>query len=1282
MPSTTLNNASINTHSVLGYTLLACLGQGGFGKVFKAIKLNTQQTVAIKILCLAPQMDEDAHRRQAARFNRETQLCALLDHPHIVRLLDRGLTEEEQLYAVFEYVEGQTLKEYLTSGAIPPQEAAVIMSQVLDALAHAHQKGIIHRDIKPANIMLTRIGKGIFAKVLDFGIGTFAQGAQPFEHTQLTLTLETLGTPAYSAPEQLRGERATPKTDLYLWGLVFIECLTGKPAVNGSSIASLLHKQLNELALTIPQYIAVHPIGAILRRVLSKKIQNRAGNAAELYQELKTINFAALVAPPPTKKSAHIAMEAWESPTVIDPWSPAVTGQRQRKQISVLALHFCLENVVQDQDAEIIDTLLRDQRYQCIDIIERYSGYVTGSLSNLVLAYFGHPRSTENDARLCARAALDIVSHIRQCHPAGTNIRAHIGINTGLVTLAHQDTVPDGHCVDKALQLAFLSPANAIQCSHPTLQVLNMYLDFEQRGEQYFLYGERQVEAFGFLRSHQSSHELVGRTEELAHLHDFLTQAGTRYLHIHGEAGIGKSRLVFELRSAAQNYQHLIAQCLPEHQYSGLYPILRLVQLEGQLQTATAEQAVNHWRNRLENINNLPDNALTILCIWLNLPLPSDHAANTQAIEEQKQTLFRTLYALLNSGAAAQLPKLFIIEDLHWADPLTLEFLSYVYNCSLAAPEDHKWIGTSRTEFPIACTSHSSQSMAINKLTRHQIQLLVSILLERQTLSQRLIDLIIEQTDGIPLYVEELTRMLERKGLIYRLNGIIDLTSPQAVDQVPSTLKDSLQQKLDYLSISKDTAQLAAVIGRTFSYSLLLQTSSQPEEKLQQDLKELIGQDLIVLQRHVQGDRYIFKHALVRDAAYESIPGPQRKLLHHKVAECMEAGEERANSTILAQHWAKAGDYIKASHYTSTLANDALKRSSAGEAILYTQQLEQWAELLPTDIRPDFQLAAYRLFTTAYMESKGWASDQVKQYTEASFTILKQQNKIEEVVPQLWWKVLGGVVAGARDPLPPVIAEMNLLYDDVGSIYKSAIRCAQGFYYFAEGNRNNCIACFKESIAHYDPKADTAHQQTFGFDVAVFAKATLGRTYVDINEKNLAILNVTQAVQDARDHNNIPSLGIALMYFAIVFQQYGDKNQVLQAAGELLALAEKHDMPVYRLYGQMLYDWAIGSTEKAPEILQELTEMGSFFAVGQFQSFYADTLIENRHFEEAISQIDKCLLINHAHNEHFYTPHLLRRKIDCLTSTKTSINAIYETETELYRFLSEHKVPFIKESSD
>lgn len=204
------------------YALLESIGEGGFGKVFKAVQLNTQRFVAIKFLRLTN--SECPHKRQKkiARFNRECDLVRRLNHPNIVSLLDKGQQGDYILYAVYEFVDGITLKDYIASnGQISPTESAEIMASVLDALAHAHTLGIIHRDIKPANIMLFNVGAKQHVKILDFGISTLKSDSKTSDLQTLTLNDETLGTPKYSAPEQLRGELLYHKRTFIPGGLYF-----------------------------------------------------------------------------------------------------------------------------------------------------------------------------------------------------------------------------------------------------------------------------------------------------------------------------------------------------------------------------------------------------------------------------------------------------------------------------------------------------------------------------------------------------------------------------------------------------------------------------------------------------------------------------------------------------------------------------------------------------------------------------------------------------------------------------------------------------------------------------------------------------------------------------------------------------------------------------------------------------------------------------------------------------------------------------------------------------
>ncbi|MCG7587381.1 protein kinase, partial [Photobacterium sp. OFAV2-7] len=278
------------------YQLSHKIGEGGFGSVYKAVYQKTDQHVAIKCLHLDPQESLKQRQRQIARFERESRFVSRLSHPNIVRLLDKGTIGENSVYSVFEYVDGISLSEYLNVyGALDIEAAYSVMLQVLDALVHAHEYGIIHRDIKPSNIMLSYSGAKPHVKLLDFGISTQSFNQRSVDYQTLTLNQESLGTPTYCAPEQLRGEQATFSSDLYMWGLVFLECLSGAPAVSGTSIAEIYHQHLSDTPISIPTGLLAHPLGGLLRRVLLKRVNERTHSAKEVFEQLDTMVISNLV---------------------------------------------------------------------------------------------------------------------------------------------------------------------------------------------------------------------------------------------------------------------------------------------------------------------------------------------------------------------------------------------------------------------------------------------------------------------------------------------------------------------------------------------------------------------------------------------------------------------------------------------------------------------------------------------------------------------------------------------------------------------------------------------------------------------------------------------------------------------------------------------------------------------------------------------------------------------------------------------------------------------------
>jgi serine/threonine protein kinase/predicted ATPase len=286
------------------YELESVLGQGGFGTVYKARQRVTGQWVALKVL--RPTADQGDRRE--ARFEREMQLTARLNHPHVIRLLDSGLHDTAHRYIVFEYVDGADLTEVLRAeGPLSPTETKRLLLQVLDGLSAAHALGMVHRDVKPRNIMISRTGLARNAQLLDFGIAAVVADSRYAEYASITQG-EVLSTPAYAAPEMLRGEQLTPQSDLYAWGLVFLECLLGRPVVEGASIAEIILKQVSNRPVAIPESIAGHPLGAILRRVTAKSLDERA-TTSEVFAALEACDVADL-----SRAWARGAIEAEERP--------------------------------------------------------------------------------------------------------------------------------------------------------------------------------------------------------------------------------------------------------------------------------------------------------------------------------------------------------------------------------------------------------------------------------------------------------------------------------------------------------------------------------------------------------------------------------------------------------------------------------------------------------------------------------------------------------------------------------------------------------------------------------------------------------------------------------------------------------------------------------------------------------------------------------------------------------------------------------------------------------
>ncbi|MFT6987034.1 MAG: TOMM system kinase/cyclase fusion protein [Psychromonas sp.] len=1265
------------------YQLQEKIGEGGFGYVYRATQISTGQSVAIKFLSISPEFDDAKKARYIERFERETILGSRLQHPNIVRLLDKGSCED-LLYAVFEYVDGKTLKQTLAeSGSLAPIAAAEVMTQVLDALAHAHQQGVIHRDIKPANIMLIKQGTRTHAKVLDFGIGTLVSEARLQDYKSITLTQETLGTPSYSAPEQLRGEPPTLTTDLYVWGLVFIECLTGQPAMSGGSLASVFHKQLSQSNVPLPAAIVGHPISALLRRVLHKKSHERSVNAQALYDELVQINFSNLVGDMRSTTKVKIRHDitlsnAGIDETIISNKAAYYTELIERKQITALCINLSVHAVADEIiDHEVVDTLHRDQKNQCLDMVIRYGAHHVGTLGDTMLFYFGYPVASDNDSRLCARSALDIISSLYKRNALlknsqGIELDVRIGIHTGLMT-CYADATPQGNTANIAMQLARLACKDKILCSDISQKKLQTYIEFEPAqscvlgvnkttSALFNLTAERHVEAFGFLRSTQSNYAFIGREQELKQLTALLNnresegESISKLAHVYGEAGIGKSRLLFELRNSAPLMLHHVAQCLPEHQNNALYPILNVIKYKYSLDALSPAAALQKLRDEIVTLAQVEEqDAIPVLCSWLGLPLPQDMPTLALSPDKQKQVLFSTLITLLvcQDTLMAQQANLFIFEDMHWADPTSIEFIACLSSDKRFTASKHLFISTSRKPLPESLHESGFELLELVKLTNKNTREFVRLLFDKENVSANLLDIVVSRSDGIPLFIEELVNMLKQKGLVHKLNGLFDFTSPDKQDEVPSSLRDSLQQKLDTLVHAKETVQLAATIGREFDYDLLVAASRHNEAQVQNDLNELIDAGLIYQLRKVSGDSYLFKHALVRDAAYEGISTQALKHSHLQIADSLEKFFPEITEkepAIVAQHFASAENFLDAVNYGIRAAKQSLQGAAFSETVSQAKQVELWNTNLGEEEQIDTKLELNKILTTVSMHTDGWASDQIKEYTRQSIELLNSKRGYEkkELIKYLWWKIMQSLVAGERALLAEVVQEIEELLDIASASDKSAILSIIGYYYYTEGNCQKGRE-FLELAVNYQLEVDqdSEHFKIYGWHSSVFALASLARVCWDMGDTDLALKYVEKAVNRARDADDIGTLGITLMYASIVHQYNNDKASCLNTSEELLTLSKEHDLPVFDAYGRLTFSWATDDDSKQQQSLELLKNYGSRHAVAYFSSLIADIYISSGAIKKAIERFDECIDLCQTIGEHYYEAQLYHRRALC-----------------------------------
>ncbi len=893
----------------------------------------------------------------------------------------------------------------------------------------------------------------------------------------------------------------------------------------------------------------------------------------------------------------------------------------------------------------------------CVQAITKAGGFVAKYMGDGVLAYFGYPQAHEDDAERAVRGALlliEAVPSLRTGHEATLQVR--IGIATGLVVVG--DLIGEGDAQERgvvgdtpnlAARLQGIADPNTVVIADSTRRLLGNLFELEDLGPRDLKGIGRQVRTWAALRpsSMESRFDamhatgvtaLVGRDEESETLHRRWQRATTgegQVVLLSGEAGIGKSRLTAALlgRLADGPHTRLRSFCSPQRVDSAFHPII------GQMERAAGLAHDDTPQAKLDKLDAMLAQTSTsrqdaaLFAEMLSLPNDGRYPALDLIPEQRRQ---RTLEALISQIEALTRshPVLMIFEDAHWTDPTSLEVFGRVVD--RIATLRVLLIVTFRPEFepPWIGQPHVT-SLTINRLTRRDVGSMIDGVVGNKLLPPSIRQDIIERTDGIPLFVEEMTRAVleaESEGAARRTVAAV----PSPAMAVPASLHASLMARLDRLGPAKEVAQIGATIGREFSHALLASVARWSEVDLGSALGRLIQAGLLFRQGVAPHATYLFKHALVQDAAYGTLLREPRRALHARIAEALEsqfAEIAESQPEILARHCTEAGLIEKAAGLWGKAGQRSLARSALVEATAqFTRALDQIATLPGTASLRRQQIELQVALANALMHTKGHAAAETKAAAEQARLLIEQAEALGEPPedPLLLFSVLyafwvANLVAFNGDAVRDLAAQFQALAEKQRTTAPLMIgHRLMGLSLLLAGDIAEGREHLDQAIALYDPAEHRPLATRFGQDVGVVILSFRSLALWLLGYPEAALRDADDALKNAREMGQAATLMYALGHAPIPYTLCGNYAAAAAHAQELVTLAEEKGALSWKANGIINQGSVLALTGRASDAIEMLScGIGAFRATGatRWMPFYllhsARAHAQLRQFEEA-----------------------------------------------------------------
>jgi class 3 adenylate cyclase len=615
------------------------------------------------------------------------------------------------------------------------------------------------------------------------------------------------------------------------------------------------------------------------------------------------------------------------------PASPEVTPtaprtDAERRQLTIMFCDLVGSTALSTRfDPEDMQEIVGAYHRCCADLIVKAGGFVARYIGDGVLAYFGYPHAQEHDAERAIRAGLELVVEVPKLKTAaGVPLQVRVGIASGLVVVGDlvgggsvQEHEVVGETPNLAARLQALAEPGTVVISSSTHRLTGGLFHYRDLGTVTLKGFAETVPAWQALgasaaESRASTTPLVGRGEEIDLLLRRWEQAkggeGSVVL-LSGEPGIGKSRIAETIleRLSGEPHTRLRLFCSPHHQDTALYPsIMQLERAAGFRRDDSDQQRLTKLETVLALAANDLGEAVPLLADLLSVPTGDRYPALDLTSQKRKEKALRALVAQVE-GLAARQPVLLVVEDAHWADPTSLELFELIVERASSMPL--LAIITFRPEFVPPWVGRPQVTLiSLNRLPRRLRAEMIAHVTGGKVLPQEIADQIIDRTDGVPLFIEELTKAVVESGLLVEAGDRYVVTGPVTPLAIPTSLQESLLSRLDRLAPTSDVAQIAAALGRQFSHELISAVAAMPRQQLDDALAQLVNAGLIFRRGMPPDAEYTFKHALVQEAAYGTLLRSRRQQIHARIAATLEHQFPEivmAQPALLARHCAEAG---------------------------------------------------------------------------------------------------------------------------------------------------------------------------------------------------------------------------------------------------------------------------------------------------------------------------------------------------------------------------------------